>query len=134
MFFFHTNTLRSIQENATPKTVPIFSKYFSEKPSIVISLSNIFPSKWLSVTQIIDDSEAMSSKYDNLFSTPRAFKWKTENLYSWGPGFWWISLSRINNSKRIQVDWIFVEKGKWQVCVNTRMKFCKKKHYLHKIL
>ena len=39
-----------------------------------MSVSNIFPSKWLSVTQIIDDSEAMSSKYDNLFRTLRAFK------------------------------------------------------------
>jgi hypothetical protein len=31
-------------------------------------------SKWLSVTQIIDDSKTMSSKYDNLFRTLRAFK------------------------------------------------------------
>jgi hypothetical protein len=33
-----------------------------------------FRPKWLSVTQIIDDSETMSSKYDNLFRTLRAFK------------------------------------------------------------
>jgi hypothetical protein len=52
----------------------------------------------------IDDSKAMSSKYDNLFRTLRAFKWNTENSYSSGPGFWWISLSRINNSKSIRVN------------------------------
>ena len=33
-----------------------------------MSVSNIIPSKCLSVTQIIDHSEAMSSKYDNLFA------------------------------------------------------------------
>jgi hypothetical protein len=32
-----------------------------------MSVSNIIPSKWLSVTQIIDDSEAMSSKVEMLW-------------------------------------------------------------------
>ena len=44
-----------------------------------MSLSNIFPSNGSLFTQIIDDTETMSSKYDNLFRTLRAFKWKTEN-------------------------------------------------------
>ena len=39
-----------------------------------MSLSNIFPSNGSLFTQIIDDTETMSSKYDNLFRTLRAFK------------------------------------------------------------
>jgi hypothetical protein len=66
-----------------------------------------------------------ASFWDNFDYSLRAFKWKTENSYSWGPGFWWISLSKINNSKRIKVNWIFVEKGKWQVCAIIRVKFGK---------
>jgi uncharacterized membrane protein YccF (DUF307 family) len=34
----------------------------------------IFVSKWLSVTHIIEDSEAISSTYDNLFRTLRALR------------------------------------------------------------
>jgi hypothetical protein len=57
--------------------------------SDLTNVTNIFPSNGSLFTQIIDDTETMSSKYDNLFRTLRAFKWKTENLYSWDPGFWW---------------------------------------------